>query len=202
MKPEASESETRIRSLVLAGDLKSAADLVVRSLGPEVLGFLRASLGRQEDADEVFSATSVRLWKGLASFHWECSLRTWAYTIARNEAARFLQGARRHKQGRASSSALEQIVAVVRTATLSALRSEKRGKLQALREELSVEDRMLLILRVDRGLGWEAVARAFLPESAGGSAEQVKREAARLRKRFQLVRQRLAERARTEGLLS
>jgi RNA polymerase sigma-70 factor (ECF subfamily) len=62
-------------------------------------------------------------------------------------------------------------------------------------------DRMLLILRVDRELSWRDLARVVL----GGSPTPVEleREAVRLRKRFQLVKERLRaglrEQARRSG---
>ena len=199
----ASIYDARIRADVEAGDVTRAATDLLRTLGPEVFGFLRGVVSAETDADEVFAATSERIWRSLAAFRWQCSLRTWVYVIARNEAMRFIQGARRRNAGRLlASSALDALVAAVRTETLSALRSEKRNRLTTLRDELPVDDRTLLILRVDRDMSWEDVARAFLADPDGGSADEIKREAARLRKRFQLVKTRLRERARDEGLLS
>jgi RNA polymerase sigma-70 factor (ECF subfamily) len=60
---------------------------------------------------------------------------------------------------------------------------------------------MLLVLRVDRGLAWEDIALTFLDDPEAASEEDKKREAARLRKRFQIVKKRLGERAREVGLL-
>jgi RNA polymerase sigma-70 factor (ECF subfamily) len=193
-------SDDRVRAAVLAGDVAAAVTDLLQSLGPEVFGFLRGALGNDADADEVFAATSERIWRSLAGFRWQCTLRTWVYVIARHEVVRFVRGARRHKAGRVTPSALEDVVAAVRTETLSALRTEKRSKLKALRDELPVDDRTLLILRVDRSLRWEEIARAFLPDLESWTEEEVRRESARLRKRFQLVRKRLADRAREEGL--
>jgi RNA polymerase sigma-70 factor (ECF subfamily) len=193
-------ADERIRAMVLAGDVGAAATALLRSLGPEVFGFLRASLGNESDADEVFASTSERVWRSLASFRWQCTLRTWTYVVARNEIARFADGTRRHHAGRVTPSQLDEVVAMVRTETRSALRTEKRNKLKELRDELPVDDRALLVLRIDRELEWEEVARTFLPESC--TEEEIKRESARLRKRFQLVKRRLADRARQEGLLS
>jgi RNA polymerase sigma-70 factor, ECF subfamily len=195
-------TEERIRALVVAGNVNRAANEIVRELGPEVFGFLRGALGSDADADEVFAVASERIWKAIGAFQWQCSLRTWVYVIARNETARFLRRGGRRNGKMASASELDRVVAAVRTETLSALRSEKFNKLKALRDELPVEDRMLLILRVDRDLSWEDTARAFLGEAEAWQDELIKREAARLRKRFQLVRQRLTKRARAEGLLS
>jgi RNA polymerase sigma-70 factor (ECF subfamily) len=192
----------RVRELVGAGQVGEAATLSLRKLGPEVFGFLRAVVGSEADADEIFSATSERLWKSLPTFHWRCALRTWFYVLARNEVNRFIRGARRREARRATPSQLDHVVAAVRTETQSALRTEKRDTLNRLRNELPVEDRMLLVLRVDRGLEWDAIAPMFLEDAADSSPEEIKREAARLRKRFQLVKGRLSKRAREEGLLS
>jgi RNA polymerase sigma-70 factor (ECF subfamily) len=62
---------------------------------------------------------------------------------------------------------------------------------------------MLLILRVDRRLDWTEIARVLLetPEHLPPDAAALKREAARLRKRFQIVKDRLRERVEREGLL-
>jgi RNA polymerase sigma-70 factor, ECF subfamily len=59
----------------------------------------------------------------------------------------------------------------------------------------------LLVLRVDRQLSWGDIALAFVDEPATCSDDERRREAARLRKRFQLGKERLAKRARAEGLL-
>jgi RNA polymerase sigma-70 factor (ECF subfamily) len=69
-------------------------------------------------------------------------------------------------------------------------------KLTSLRDELPVEDRTLLILRVDRDLAWDEIALAFAENPEAFSDEERKREAARLRKRFQLVKERLVARIR------
>lgn len=203
MRNDSRESaiDDRVRAMLADGDVAQAATLVIRSLGPEVFGFLRGALGTDADADEVFSTASARIWSALVKFRWQSSLRTWVYVIARHELARFLEGVHRHYAGRVSPSELDEVVAAVRTETQSALRSEKRNKLQALRDELPVEDRALLILRVDRDLSWRDIARAFLADPESSDDEAMAREAARLRKRYQLVKRQLTKRAREEGLL-
>jgi len=190
-----------VRALLEVGDVDRAVTVLLSQLGPQVFGFLRGTLRGEDDADEVFAATSVKIWRGLSTFQWQCSLRTWVYIIARRELTRFLQGTRRRNVGRITSSALDDVVARVRTETLSAVGTEKRDRLAALRDELPLDDRTLLILRVDRDLKWEDVARTFLGDGENADSAQIKRESGRLRKRFQLVTQRLSQRAREEGLL-
>lgn len=193
-----------VRRMLEGGDVEGAATLIVKTYGKEVFGFLRGALGNDHDADEVFAQTCECIWRGLPGFRWQCSLRTWIYVVARNESSRHARGARRHLNRRANTSRLQDAIALVRTETRSELRSSKLDKFRALRAELSVEDRTLLIMRVDRDLAWEDIARALLstaPEAEPINDESLRRESARLRKRFQLIRQRLAKRALAEGLL-
>jgi RNA polymerase sigma-70 factor, ECF subfamily len=69
------------------------------------------------------------------------------------------------------------------------LRTEIKDKVAALREQLDEEDRTILILRVDRKLAWQDIARVLAEEDISGS-EATKRSAA-LRKRFERIKERL-----------
>jgi RNA polymerase sigma-70 factor (ECF subfamily) len=92
------------------------------------------------------------------------------------------------------------LAAQVRTATLPFLQTGHKNALRELRDRLPPEDRMLLVLRVDRQLSWTELAHVFL-DDAGPDAARVKQEAARLRKRFQLVKDRLRRWIIEQGLL-
>ena len=99
--------------------------------------------------------------------------------------------------------ALEGVAHAVRTETLAFLRTEKRTRLQALRDSLPEEDRMLLVLRVDRQLAWNDLARVLHEADEGTPLDDaaIAREAARLRKRFQVLKEKLVEAGRREGLV-
>ena len=196
-----SELDGRVRSLLAAGDTSGAATLVLRELGPEVLGFLSGVLG-DADADEVYSALGERLWKSLKGFEGRCSLRTWTYVLARREITRFRKGMRRHAEGRVPLSELKDVLAVPKSRSRSALATHKQRQLTALRDELPIEDRTLLILRVDRKLSFDEIALAFAEAPETVTEVDRRREAARLRKRFQLVKQRLVARARRHAAAS
>lgn len=188
-----SDFDKRVRALLAAGQTGAAATLVLRELGPEILGFLSGVLG-DTDADEVYSALSERLWRSLSGFEGRCSIRTWSYVLARHEIGRFRKGMRRHAEGRVPISELQDVLVLRNRSTMATARERK---LAALRESLPVEDRTLLILRVDRNLTWDEIALAFAETPESFSEEDRKREAARLRKRFQLIKQRLVTRAAT-----
>jgi RNA polymerase sigma-70 factor (ECF subfamily) len=195
--------EGRVRSLCDRGDHDAAATLTLRGYGPEILGFLTATLANEAEADDVFAALSETLWRKLPSFAWDSSLRTWSYAVARNLSRTFRRdaGRRRRREERVGESALDEVVQAVRTETHPFLRTKTRTRLEALRNELPEEDRALLILRVDRGLEWNELARILAKaDAASPDAVAVAREAARLRKRFQLVKEQLRARAKREGL--
>lgn len=193
--PAFSDLDHQVRELLVAGDTRGAATRVLRDLGPEVLGFLSGVLG-DADGDEVYSAWSERLWKSLKGFEGRCSLRTWTYVLARREISRFRKGKKRHAEGRVPLSELQDVLANPKSQTRTTMATAKQRQLTALRDELPIEDRTLLILRVDRKLSFDEIALAFAENPESVTEVDRRREAARLRKRFQLVKQRLVARAR------
>jgi len=200
MSPDGYESE--VQGLCRQGRHRDAAQIGLRRLGPEVFGFLIGVLCSEDDAQEIFSQFAERFWSNLPGFRWGCSLRTWAYVIARNESRRFQRRKASPRNRRASLSEAGELAEVIRTETVSLLKTERRSKLLELRDELDEEDRALLVLRVDRGLDWQDVARAMSSTTEEDlEPEDLRREAARLRKRFQLLRERLRSLATSRGLI-
>lgn len=200
---EAAEAE--VVEALAGGDRRHAVTLVLRAYGPEILRFLIALHGDRDEASEVFSLFAEAIWSAVARFEQRSSVRTWAYAIARRTSLRH----RRDRKRRAAryqpfpeDSALSALEARVRTETLSFLRTERKSKLRALRDALPREDQVLLMLRVDRAMSWEDLARV-LREGAGAalSDDDLKRESARLRKRFQLLKDRLRKEGERQGLL-
>jgi len=191
------QSEDQVRALCAAGKHDQATTAALRAYGDEVFRFLCASLRNEGDASEAFSLFAEDLWTSLKSFAWECSLRTWSYTLARRASARTLRKGWNRKAV-LDSAAVAEVVQEIRTQTLAWLRTETKTKMRALRDQLEENDQVLLMLRIDRGLAWDELARVFI--EGDEDAEALKREAARLRKRFQIVKDRLKELAKREGL--
>ncbi len=195
--------EREVHSLCEQGDLDEAATRALRGYGPEIYSLLLALHRDEDQAAEAFSAFSEHLWKGLGGFSWQCTLRTWAYTVARHASYRQLRGLRHQRQHVAASrsSVAAKLVQEVRTATRSYLQTEVKDRFAAIRASLPPEDQMILVLRVDRGLEWTELARVLHgSESAELDEAAVARESARLRKRFQLLKQRLLARAKELGI--
>lgn len=187
------------------GDLQRAAAVAIEGYGPEIFGFLVALHRREEDAAEVFSRFTEKLWRGLPGFEWQCAFRTWAYAIARNVAATYRREARRRARVQLPLSGLRELSALeykIRSDTVSYLRTQRKTRIAALRESLSPEDQELLVLRVDKQLAWTDLARVMHSDEGPPLAEAVlKREVARLRKRFQLIKDKLYQLGRQQGLI-
>jgi RNA polymerase sigma-70 factor (ECF subfamily) len=155
---------------------------------------------RNDDlAQESFSRFCEDVIRGLADFHWKSSLRTWLYALARNACYRTRRNVTRARL-QLSDPSFAELEAQVRTRTAAFLRTENKDAIQDLRDELSEEDKELLVLRVDRDLSWQEIAQVFLADSA--DQELITREAAACRKRFERAKQRLRQLAVKRGLVS
>jgi RNA polymerase sigma-70 factor, ECF subfamily len=197
------EIEREVRRLCEEGAVVAATAVAIRAYGPEILGFLAAQHHGGEGADEVFSIWSERVFRGLPGFGWASSLRTWAYTVARNASINSGR-VRRARARREPAARSDEIVAVeqqVRTETQLYLRTKARDKLAAIRDALPPEDRMLLVLRVDRRLEWRDLARVMLGEDGDVTDATLAKESQRLRKRFQLLKEKLLEAGKRAGML-
>jgi RNA polymerase sigma-70 factor, ECF subfamily len=199
---ERARLEDDVRALCEKGDMDGAATMALRAYGGEIFGFLLAVHHDEAMASDAFSTFAEGLWRSLAKFEWNATLRTWAYAIARNAARGARRDARRQDKGgvRVGESALEEVAQAVKTETLGFMRTEKRTRLQGLRDALEPEDRALLVLRIDRGLAWNELARVLYERDEPLDEASTVREAARLRKRFQHLKERLREAAKREGL--
>lgn len=199
-----SEYDTAIRAALDANAPHHATELLLDAYGKEILSFLFARLRNASDAQDAFSSFAEDVWTGLPGFGFRCSIRTWSYTLARNAAARLMASPERRHARNLTLSNLGEISALVdrlRSATDVFQRTDVKDRFQALREQLSPDDQMLLVLRVDRGLSFRELALAMsgnveLPEA------DLAREAARLRKTFERVKAELRAFAEQAGLLA
>ena len=181
-------------------ELSEVATRAIEAYGDEVFGFLIHQLGNEADAAEVFGQMAEDLWKGLPAFGGRCSIRTWMYVLARHAASRFRRSPWNHRGRRTGDSNLDEAIARQRTRTQPWQRTDVKDRFAALREALDPDDRTLLVLRVDRAMPWQDIARVTLgvdePE-----ARTLKRETDRLMKRFQLLKEQLRRRAQEMGIL-
>jgi RNA polymerase sigma-70 factor, ECF subfamily len=204
MEPPATDLERAVRDRLASGDSVGAATAAIEALGPEILGFLAAIVRGEEEAREVFAQFCEELWVGLPRFDWRTPLRTWAYTLARQAIERLRSDPHRDPARRVPLSQSPEVRALEQrawTRTPMHLQSQVKSELTALRDALPEADRVLLVLRVDRGMSFSAIASITLGTIAAADEATLQREAARLRKRFQLVKEELRASARQRGLL-
>jgi RNA polymerase sigma-70 factor, ECF subfamily len=199
MRDGEAEEEAGLVALVRAGALDAVATRAVERYGPELYGFLIHVLGSEADAADAYSQTIEDMWRGLPTFAARCSVRTWLYVLARHAASRHRRSPW-SRGGRGGDAALRSLAQGTRSRTDPWLRTDIKDKWHALRESLDADDRTLLILRVDRDLGWIDIARVMLAEDAPGR-DALAREAVRLRKRFSLLKEELRRRARAVGIV-
>jgi RNA polymerase sigma-70 factor (ECF subfamily) len=186
--------DRQVAELRQRGDLDAAATVAIRSLGPEILGYLTALLHDSNDANEVFSQFAEDLWRGLPAFRGEASLRTWAYRLARHAALRHRRDPFRRRGERFETTQASAVAGSIIASTV--IRHERRAQqLAKLRSRLAEDEQTLLILRVDRALSWGEVAEVLAEEDG------TRPEEAALRKRFERLKDKLARAAREEGLI-
>jgi len=199
VKTEVAAVEALVSAALDRGDYKEAATRLLGGYGREILAFLVARTGNVQEASEAFSAFSEDLWLGLPRFERRASARVWAYTVARHAAIRLKSAPHRRAERNvplSEAAELAEVEARARTETLDYLRTEKKDRIARLRDDLPEEDRTLLVLRINRAMSWEEVARVFLSEENAVDDASLRKEAARLRKRFQLVTDKLRHRAK------
>jgi RNA polymerase sigma-70 factor, ECF subfamily len=178
--------EEDLRRLWQEGRWDAATERLLRCYGREIAEFLAA-------------------WRGMAKFEGACSFRTWAYAVARLNSLRYRRDGRR-REARSTplpeGSSVSYLVERLRSETATYLKTQTRTRIAELRETLPEADQTLLMLRVDRELSWIELAQVLHEdEQSQLQGEALKREAARLRKRFQLVKTKLYELGKQEGLV-
>lgn len=170
-------------------DQPHTVERVLQEHGAEIFGWMLATLASDTEAADAFSLFSEDLWKSLARHEGRCSIRTWCYMIARCAVARILEARATGRSVPLSDAPVSHVAAQVREATLSYLRTDVKQRIRALREQLDPDDQLLLVLRVDKDLGWRDIAIVMFGHDTDDA--ELARHAARLRKRFERVKAQL-----------
>jgi RNA polymerase sigma-70 factor, ECF subfamily len=164
---------------------------VLREHGPEIFGWLLATLASEAEATDAYSIFSEELWRSLARHQGRCSMRTWCFMLARHAASRTIE-----QRGRAPAERISEVpegclVAPRGESGPVYLRTDIRKGVRALRAQLDPDDQLLLVLRVDKDLGWRDIALVMFGDCTDDAG--LARRAAALRKRFERVKERLRE---------
>jgi RNA polymerase sigma-70 factor (ECF subfamily) len=188
------ELEQAIAGHLAAGELAAAATAALGGLGPQILGYLAATLRDDDAAYEVFGHFSEQLWKSIATFRGESSFKTWAYKLVMHSLGRYRRDGFRRRGRPLGTSEVSAIAEQIRSQTPAYRQTAVKDRIAQLREQLDPEEQTLLFLRIDQELSWTDVAAIV-------SAEGEPVEPAALRKRFERAKVRLRKLAEQDGLL-
>jgi RNA polymerase sigma-70 factor (ECF subfamily) len=188
------ELERAIAGHLAAGELAAAATAALDTLGPQILGYLVATMRDDDAAYEVFGYFSEQLWKSIATFRGDSAFKTWAYKLVMHSVSRYHRDGFRRLGRPLASSELSAIAEQVRSRTAPYQQTAVKDRFARLREALAPEEQTLLFLRVDQDMSWNDIAAVL-----GADGDSV--TAAALRKRFERAKARLRELAIKEGLL-
>jgi RNA polymerase sigma-70 factor (ECF subfamily) len=194
--------EAAVRAALGRGDVKAAISLALSAYGPEILGYLLAVLRDEQRAEEVYSDFAEDVVRGMPAFRLESSARTWMYTLARHACSRDLARERRRRTVALSSApeALD-LAAPARTPTPPHARTAAREGIERIRKSLRPDDQTLLILRVDRAMPWLDIARVLAGPGTALDEGDLLARSAKLRKRFERLKERLRAMAHEERIL-
>jgi RNA polymerase sigma-70 factor, ECF subfamily len=174
-----------------SGDVGAAATAAIEGYGAGVFRYLTTILD-EDDARDAHATWAEDVWRGLPGFRRECSLRAWAYRLARNASCRLRRDPYRVRGQRLASTAASRLAVSVVGSTVAT--GSRREGLRRLRAMLDEDDRALLNLRVDRELEWDEIAVVMSSDGRQVTSQT-------LRKRFERLKRRLRELALREGLL-
>lgn len=174
-----------------------AVELLVGAYGREILQFLHGFLRDGQDAEEVFAQMCLKLLEEIPRFRGECSGRAWFFYKSRYAALDWVRSPRRQRERRLEThelSRMSDLVAQVRSETRPYLKTEVKDRFAELREKLKPEERMLLVLYKYQDMPSHEVAEAM-------STPEDPWTAAKVRKRWQRLKIKIAQMAKREGLL-
>ncbi len=190
----ADDLDAVIKSQIAAGELATAATTALQALGPQILGYLCATMRDDDAAYDVFGHFSEELWKSIGRFRGESSFKTFAYKVVMHSISRYRRDAYRRRGRAIESDEVSKIVADIRSQTEPFRRTDVKDRFAQLRAQLEPDEQTLLFLRIDQNLSWNDVA-AIVAEQ--GEAVEV----SALRKRFERAKTRLRKLAEQDGLL-
>jgi RNA polymerase sigma-70 factor, ECF subfamily len=186
--------EKLIAARIEAGDFAGAATAALEGMGPQILGYLGATLRDETAAYEVFSFFCEQLWKSIQTFKGASSFKTWSYKLVMHSVSRYRRDGFRRFGRQLGSGEASALADQIRSRTAPYQQTEIKDKFSKLRESLEPDEQTLLFLRVDQQLSWNDVAEVMSEEGAPV-------EVSALRKRFERAKQRLRKLAEEHGLI-
>lgn len=172
--------EDSVSQHLQSGQIAEAVELIITTLGPELRGYLRGTLGDGDEGDDVFQEVVIAVWERLQEFRFHSSLRTWCYAIAHHRVKK--RFARYSRRNRVRLDTDQQARLPARSLTSLLEHQQRAESMAAAAAALAPNEREILILRAERQLSFGEIAKVL------GLTNE-----AHARKRFQRAKERLKE---------
>jgi len=144
----------------------SAFNQIVTAYRKRILGTIARLIGRPEDVEDVGQEVFLRLYYSLDQLRTKEVFEPWLYRLTVNAAYDYLRRQRRRPESRMSDLSEQQVMMADASAG-SKRNDEERHKVkvretvQSLLENVSDEDRALLILKEVEGLSLKELERVY-----------------------------------------
>lgn len=182
-------TEDRIAAHLTAGETETGVALAIDAYGPSLFGYLASRLSRQA-AEDAFQDLCEQLLLAAPRFEGRSSFRVWAFHLARGVRCKVQRDPYRRRGQPLSASQIDALVErSARTVTAEWRRTDRQAALWQACRALSDEDQAVLLLRIEQQMSWLDVAQVV--SDGPQSSEQLRLQAARLRKRFERTKDKL-----------
>ena len=189
-----SQVEQTIWNLLKQSGQGPAVEAALKAYGSEIYGVVFRIMGDETAADDVWSMFLEKLWKGIRTFKERGKFRAWAYRVARNACNEYRRNPTRRKFRRFFTGELSKLEGKIRSSTKTYEKTTVRQKLWELVDRLKPDDKLLMILKVDKGLSYTEIAEVF----SGRKGEVVSADA--LKSRKYNIKKKLRKMAEEEGI--
>ena len=154
-------------------------EILLRDVGPKLIGLLKAKLPRIQDAEDAYSETCLRLWNYSTQTKID-SFPAIAYSIARSIIAEFY----RTKSRRVSESAIDETYLEgvgSRKFEKETIDKMDAGFLKSVIEELDEDEAQVVLMRYNDQMSMKEIAEA-IGKSENATTVMVHRSVNKLRK--------------------
>jgi len=139
---------------------------VVQAYRKRILGTIARAIGRPEDVEDVGQEVFLRLYYSLEQLRTAEVFEPWLYRLTVNAAYDYLRRQKRRPESRMSDLSEQQVMmADAAAGGKQSAEEQRRGKareqVEALLEQVSEEDRILLTLKEVEGLSLKELAKIY-----------------------------------------
>lgn len=144
----------------------SAFNQVVQAYRKRILGTIARLIGKPEDVEDVGQEVFLRLYFSLDQLRTPEVFEPWLYRLTVNAAYDYLRRQKRRPESRMSDLSDQQVMLADASAggkrqTEEVRRTKLRETVQSLLEEISEEDRILLLLKEVEGLSLKELEQIY-----------------------------------------